>query len=68
MRIWELTDTAEENRRRLKGEDSDTFTTSSKEAVKQYLKAAREAGFKLVDPLICAPDHYTVCTRRVNKE
>lgn len=47
--MWKPTDTREENHRRLKGKDSDIFTTTSKEDVKQYLEAAREAGFEPID-------------------
>ena len=45
--MWKPTDTREENHRRLKGKDSDMFTSMSKEAIEQYLEAAREAGFIL---------------------
>ena len=64
--MWKPTDTREENHRRLKGKDSDAFMSMSKEAIEQYLEAAREAGFEPIDKPICNHGYYSVFTRRIS--
>jgi hypothetical protein len=64
--MWKPTDTREENHRRLKGKDSDMFTSMSKEAIEQYLEAAREAGFEPIDKPIYNHGYYSVFTRRIS--
>ena len=64
--MWKPTDTREENHRRLKGKDSDMFTSMSKEAIEQYLEAAREAGFDPIYKPICSHGSYSVLTRRIS--
>ena len=67
--MWKPTDAREENHRRLKGKDSDMFMTQYKEEIKQYLEAAREAGFQPIeDPIFnSSGGYYTVLTQRISR-